>query len=79
MAKRKVAYLMVQQILSMICLILITNLGAMAMDPLNIPHCLGPCSTVENCFHDCVAQGFPKGGTCIGITLAHMDCCCKWS
>ncbi|MFQ6635181.1 hypothetical protein Gotur_010616, partial [Gossypium turneri] len=71
MAKRKVAYLMVQQILSIICLILITNSGkhwsllssiwAMAMDPLNIPHCLGPCSTVENCFHDCVAQGFPKG------------------
>ncbi|MBA0770917.1 hypothetical protein Gotri_019465 [Gossypium trilobum] len=51
----------------------------MAMDPLNLPHCLGPCSTVENCFHDCVAQGFPKGGTCIGITLAQMDCCCKWS
>ncbi|MFQ6668878.1 hypothetical protein Gotur_034352, partial [Gossypium turneri] len=33
----------------------------MAMDPLNLPHCLGPCSTVENCFHDCVAQGFLKG------------------
>ncbi|KAG4122587.1 hypothetical protein ERO13_D11G275600v2 [Gossypium hirsutum] len=79
MAKRKVAYLMVQQILRIIFLILISNLGAMAMDPLNLPHCLGPCSTVENCFHDCVAQGFLKGGTCIGITLAQMDCCCKWS
>ncbi|MBA0660412.1 hypothetical protein Goklo_012431 [Gossypium klotzschianum] len=28
-----------------------------------IPHCLGPCSTVENCFHDCVVQGFPKGAS----------------
>ncbi|KHG03054.1 Serpentine receptor class beta-18 [Gossypium arboreum] len=79
MAKQEVAYIMVQQILSIICLILISNLGAMAVDPSNIPHCLGPCSTIENCFHDCVAQGFSKGGTCIGIRLAYMDCCCKWS
>ncbi|KAB2059170.1 hypothetical protein E1A91_A11G291000v1 [Gossypium mustelinum] len=79
MAKRKVAYLMVQQILRIICLILISNLRAMAVNSLHIPHCLGPCSTIKNCFHDCVAQGFPKGGTCVGITLAHMDCCRKWS
>ncbi|KAL1162109.1 hypothetical protein V6Z11_A07G179600 [Gossypium hirsutum] len=78
MRKGDVANLIVQQVLGILCLILIWNLvaGPVDVDAINVPPCLGPCSAIPNCHQSCIDKGFPKGGVCIGFSFEDLACCC---
>ncbi|TYJ27189.1 hypothetical protein E1A91_A07G169400v1 [Gossypium mustelinum] len=63
MRKGDVANLIVQQVLGILCLILIWNLvaGPVGVDAINVPPCLGPCSAIPNCHQSCIDHVLIKG------------------
>ncbi|KAL4308045.1 hypothetical protein GQ457_01G056370 [Hibiscus cannabinus] len=79
MAGGEIASVLVKQILGFICLILLCNLIS---EPVGVgarrePFCLGKCSEVPHCNQACIKKGFLMGGECMGVSLAHLTCCCN--